>query len=65
MSNITNLASTIALTAVEIKISNVSNLVKKSQYNTKISETENKIIILILLLITIMINILLLKYLIS
>ena len=65
MSNITNLASSTALTAVEIKISNVSNLVKKSQYNTKISEIENKIIILILLLITIMINILLLKYLIS
>ena len=31
MSNISNLASTTALTAVEIKISNVSNLVKKSQ----------------------------------
>ena len=63
MSNITNLATKTALTAIEIKI--VSNLVKKSQYNRKISEIENKVIILTILLPTIMINILLLKYLIS
>ena len=31
------------LTAVENKIPNVSNLVKKTDYNTKISEIENKI----------------------
>ena len=42
--NITNLATTTtALTAVENKIPNVSNLVKKTDYNTKISEIENKI----------------------
>ena len=41
--SITNLATTTALTAVENKISNVSNLVKKTDFNTKISEIENKI----------------------
>ena len=41
--NITNLAATAALTAVENKIPNVNNLVKKTDYNTKISEIENKI----------------------
>ena len=50
--SITNLATTTALTAVQNKIPNVGNLVKKNDYNTKISEIENK-----LLLITIMINI--------
>ena len=40
---ITNIAATIALAAAEDKIPNVSNLVKKSDYNTKISETEKKI----------------------
>ena len=42
--NIANLATTTALTAVENKITIVSNLVKKKQtdYNTKISEIENK-----------------------
>ena len=38
-----NLASTTTLTTVENKISNVSNLIKKTDYNTKISETKNKI----------------------
>ena len=39
--NITNLVTTNALTnAVENKIPNVSNLVKITDYNTKISETE-------------------------
>ena len=42
MLNISNLATT-ALTAVENKIPNVSNLVTKNSYNTKISEIENKI----------------------
>ena len=40
----TNLATTSALTGVENKIPNVSNLVKKkNQYYTKISESENKV----------------------
>ena len=39
---ITNLATTTALTAVENKIPNVSYLVKKTDYNAKISEIENK-----------------------
>ena len=38
-----NLATTTTLTTFENKISNVSNLIKKTDYNTKISETENKI----------------------
>ena len=38
--NITNLAATAALTAVENKIPNVSDLVKKT-HDAKISETEN------------------------
>ena len=41
--DITDLAPTTALTAVEKKIHNVSNLVKKTDYNTKISELENKV----------------------
>ena len=44
--NITNLATTTALTAVENRIPNVSNLVKKTDLwltNTKTSEIENKI----------------------
>ena len=42
--NTTNLVTTTtALTAVENKISNVSNLVKKTDYNKKITEIENKI----------------------
>ena len=42
--NITDLATTTAaLTSVENKIPNVSNLLKKPDYNTKISEIENKI----------------------
>ena len=40
--NITNLATTAALTIVEKKISNVSDLVKKADYDAKISEMENK-----------------------
>ena len=45
MPNITNLATTtIALTTVENKIPNVSNLVKKTDCNTKINEIKKKII---------------------
>ena len=41
--SITNLATTIALTVVENKIPIVSNLVKKTEYNTKINEIEKKV----------------------
>ena len=42
--NITNLATTTTvLTAAENKIPNVCNVIKKTEYNTKISEIENKI----------------------
>ena len=42
--NVTNLATTTTgLTAVGNKIPNVSDLVKKTDYNAKINETENKI----------------------
>ena len=57
--SITNLATT-TLTAVENKIPNIINLVKKTDYNTKINEIEKKKKILIM----VMINILLLQYLI-
>ena len=43
ITSITNLATTTALTAVENKIPNVSNLVKKINYNTKINEIGNTI----------------------
>ena len=39
--NITNLATTTAFTAVENKIPNVSNLVKKADYNTKLVKLKN------------------------
>ena len=41
--NFSNLAVTAALSAVENKIPNASNLVKRTDNNTKISEIENKI----------------------
>ena len=41
--SIGGLASNSALTAVENKIPNVSNLIKKTNCNTKISEIESKI----------------------
>ena len=41
MPNITHLAATNALAAVENKIPNVSNFVKKTDCNTKFSEIEN------------------------
>ena len=40
--SITNLATTAPPIAVENKIPNVSNLVKTSDYNTKINETEKR-----------------------
>ena len=41
--SITGLATNSALTAVENKIPDVSSLVNKSDYNSKICETENKV----------------------
>ena len=41
--SITGLATKLALTAVENKIANVSNLVTKTDYNTNISEMEKKV----------------------
>ena len=41
--DISNLATKTALTAVENKIPSVSSLVKKTDYNTKITEIENKL----------------------
>ena len=41
--NITNVVTNTALTAVENKITTVSNLVKKTNYNTKINDIEKKI----------------------
>ena len=38
-----NLATKPALTTVENKIPNVNNLVKKTDYNTKVTEIENKL----------------------
>ena len=56
ISSITNLATITALTAVENKIPNVSNLVKKLTITQKLVKLKIK-----LLLIMIMINLLLLK----
>ena len=41
--SISGLATTSTLTAVENKIPNVSNLVKKTDYDTKVNEIEKKI----------------------
>ena len=41
--DISNLATKTALTSVENKIPSVSNLVKKTDYNTKITDIENKL----------------------
>ena len=41
--SITNLISTTSLTAIKSKIPNVSNWVKKNDYNTKFSESGKKI----------------------
>ena len=40
---VSNLAAKTALTTVENKISSVSNLVKKADYNSKITDIENKL----------------------
>ena len=41
--DVSNLATKTVLTAVENKIPSVSNLVKKTDYNTKVTEIENKL----------------------
>ena len=41
--DVSSLAPKIALTAIEIKIPSVSNLVNKTDYNTKVTEIENKL----------------------
>ena len=41
--NITNLATTTALPALEKKIPNVGNLVKNTDYSTKMNEIEKKV----------------------
>ena len=41
--DISNLVTKTALTAIENKIPSVSNLVKKTDYNTKVTEIENKL----------------------
>ena len=46
--SITGLATNSALTSVENKVPNVSNLVTKTDYNTKISDIEKKILIIIM-----------------
>ena len=43
MPTITNLATETALNYLENKIPNVSNVVKKTDYNTNVNETEKKI----------------------
>ena len=40
--DVSNLARKTALTAIENKIPDVNNLVKKTNYNTNVTETENK-----------------------
>ena len=41
--DISNLAAKTSLATVENKIPDVSSLVKKTDYNTKVTETENKL----------------------
>ena len=41
--DVSTLVTKTALTAVENKIPSVSNLVKKTDYNTKVTEIENKL----------------------
>ena len=41
--DVSNLATKIALTTAENKIPDISSLVKKTDYNTKVTENENKL----------------------
>ena len=45
----TNLATTAALTVVEDKIPNTGDLVKKADYDTKMSETDKNILLLLII----------------
>ena len=46
--DVSNLATKTALTVVENKIPSVSNLVKKTDYDTKITELEKRLLIIIM-----------------
>ena len=46
--DVSSLATKTALTAVENKIPSVSSLVKKTDYDTKTSELEKKLLIIIM-----------------
>ena len=48
MPDVSGLATKTALTAVENKMTNVSSLVKNSNYDTKISELEKNLLIIIM-----------------
>ena len=48
--SITNLATTAALTSVENKIPNVTDLAEKVNYDTKISEMEKNILLLLIIM---------------
>ena len=43
MTDVNSLATKATLTNVENKIPDISNLVKKTDYNTKVTEIENKL----------------------
>ena len=43
MTDVNSLATKAALTNAENKIPDISNLVKKTDYNTKVTEIENKL----------------------
>ena len=49
MPDVSGLATKTALTAVENKMTNVSSLVKNSNYDTKISELEKNLLIIIMI----------------
>ena len=46
--DVSNLATTTALTTVENKIPSVSNLVKKTDYDTQTTEIEKNLIIMVI-----------------
>ena len=64
IADISGLATETGLTTVENKLPDLSYLVKKTNYNTKVTEIEN-LITLINLIIIIMTNILMLQILIN
>ena len=50
ITSITNLATTAALTSVENKIPNVTDLAEKVNYDAKISEMEKNILLLLIIM---------------